>query len=228
MLKAQINGSCVLSLPLGIPALPGGWLSSFDASVLFTAARRMVPGSTILEVGSWIGRSSCAIAYGLQEGAGSSVRYDIIDYGIAGAEEWSSRFGSNIFHERDAEHFCEVVMFPGGTGALLKKNLVDRRLNKFVNLIVLGDVKNWNSMELYDFVFCDATHGPEEIKKNIPVLHKYLKDDYILICDDIVTTDDAELVAELTGATRYYLTSESESYCKMGIFTRGSYGAAFG
>lgn len=156
------------------------------------------------------------------------MRFDIVDYGIAGAAEWSARFGNSVFTQVEAEKMTEVIMFPGGTGARLKQNLVDRGLNALVSLIILGDVHHYETVRTYDLIFCDATHDEAEIRSNIPKMRSLAKSDAILICDDINKDKPAELVCELWGADTYYLTCESAQYGKMAIFTKGSVGHAFG
>ena len=224
---SQINDACLIPFPAGTPTLPSGWLNGYDAAVLYTVARKQKNEASILEVGSWVGRSSVAICYGIRDAAPLKIRYDIVDYGIAGVDEWRSRFGGNLFAHKEAKRLAEVVMFPGGTGALLKQNLVDRLLSGFVSLIVLGDFRDYETSRKYDFAFCDATHGESEIKKNIPLLRRFLKDEFVLICDDIISKEDAILTHELIGSERYYLTSASKEYSKMGIFTRGAFNAMF-
>jgi len=223
--KHQIDIQTLRPLPPGIPSLPKGWLSHYDATVLYTLSTMMPDQGALLEVGSWIGRSSCCIAYGVRDADGKKLRYDIIDYGITGADEWMSRFGSSIFLEAGAADLCEVVFKSGGTGAVLKQNLVDRDLARYVNLIILGDLADYSTNLEYDFVFCDATHGQDEIRKNIPAIDHLMKDDAILVCDDIASDDDANLVADLWGSDVHFLTMETGEYSKMGVFARGSYSA---
>jgi hypothetical protein len=223
-MKRSFDVEKVAQLPYGIPALPQGWLSTLEARILYTAARRVARGdgeSAILEVGSWIGRSSCVLAYGVRDCDTIRPRYDIVDYGIAGDEEWKQRFGSSIFGHKSAAAFAEVIYFPGGTGALLKKNLVDRALNTFVTLIILGDIVHYATTTRYDLIFCDATHGEDEIRKNVPLLKGLLREDFMVICDDITTEAELHLVEELLGSEACYLSNDYDKYTKFAVFTRG-------
>jgi hypothetical protein len=223
-MKRTIDVGKVAPLPDGIPALPQGWINGLEARILYTAAQRIarVDGeSAILEVGSWVGRSSCALAYAVRDCEAVRPRFDIVDYGIAGDEEWKYRFGNSIFDHKSAAAFAEVIYFPGGTGALLKKNLVDRALNTYVTLIVLGDIVHYATTTRYDLVFCDATHGEDEIRKNVPLFKELLRDNFILICDDINTEKNLQLVEELVESEQSYLSIEVDQYSKFGIFMRG-------
>lgn len=226
-MKAKIDSGRLAVLPHDIPPLPKGWLNGFDAAVLYTIAKQMGEGQNILEVGSWIGRSSCVISYGLRTAQPTAIGYDIVDYGITGADEWARRFGSDLFADRQARVHAEAIMFPGGSGALLKQNLVDRNLSRFVRLIVLGDVNDFQVNRRYDFIFCDATHGEAEIRKNIPILKGLLQNEFILVCDDIITDEDAVLVHALAGSSTYYLTHENDAHSKFGVFVSDGFGQLF-
>ncbi len=223
MLKNRISSAKLKALPAGIPTLPSGWLSGYDAVVLYSATLEVGDGGSILEVGSWVGRSSCCIAYGVRDASPLQIRYDIVDYGITGSSEWEERFGTSFFTETNISELSRVIMHPGGTVALLKQNLVDRDLARHVRLIVLGDIRDLETTRRYDFVFCDATHGEAEIRKNIPLIATLMTPDAILICDDIVNDGDAAIVSEIWGAEAYHLTAETGEYSKMGVFTRGRF-----
>jgi hypothetical protein len=223
-MKRPIDVEKIAPMPYGIPALPQGWLGVLEARILYTAARRVARTdgeAAILEVGSWVGRSSCMLAYAVRDCETVRPRYDIVDYGIAGDEEWKHRFGTSIFGHKSAAAFAEVIYFPGGTGALLKKNLVERGLNTYVTLIVLGDIVHYATTTRYDLVFCDATHGEEEIRKNVPLLKDMLRENFIVICDDINTETELNLVEEIVGSEQCYLSNEVDKYTKFGIFMRG-------
>nr|WP_314073694.1 hypothetical protein [uncultured Roseococcus sp.] len=119
------------------------------------------------------------IFYGIRDSFPRKIHYDIVDYGIAGADEWRSRFGGNLFAHKEAKKLAEFVMFPGGIGALLKQNLVDRELSRFVSLIILGDFRDYETIRKYDFIFCGATHDEAEIRKNIPLPRRFLRDEFL-------------------------------------------------
>jgi hypothetical protein len=219
--KLKIDTQHISPIPPDMIDLPKGWLSHFDAGVLYSISKILPDNGSILEIGSWIGRSSCSIAVGVRDSIHKNLRFDIIDYGITGDREWENRFGSSVFLQKDASQMCEVVFKYGGTGAVLKQNLVDRDLARFVRLLILGDFLDYSTDLKYDFIFCDATHGEEEIARNIPAIKKLMKEDSILVCDDIVSDHDADLVARLWGARCHYLTAETHEYSKMGIFIKG-------
>lgn len=207
-------------------ALPNGWLTHVEASILRTAVKR-VAGCSVLEIGSWVGRSTCVIADAVGEDYAAGSRFDVIDFGITGPEEWEWRFGSSVFAHQGVGDFVKPICFPGGVGAVLKQNLVDRGLNKFVRAIILGDVLDMSIGRRYAFVFCDCAHDAVEIERNLPAVRGLLTDDFILVCDDVATHEAANMVAGIVGADSYCLSNEFDVYSKLCVLTKGRYEAAF-
>ena len=207
---------------------PDGWINIHDLAVLYTIAKKT--SGAIMEVGSWIGRSSCAISYGLRDGEFSAVkpRFDIVDYGITGLDEWRQRFGNDLELRKNADRILKVIYHPGGSGALLKQNLVDRKLSQYVRSIFLGSLEDYSTKYLYDFIFCDAAHSEDEIRANIPLIQKLLNgDDFVLVCDDIVDQNSAELVNEVICADIMWMTNLSYKYSKFLICAKGKYADLF-
>ncbi len=200
--------------------LPTGWLMGTEAKILYTAAQHFDEGDAILEIGSWSGRSTCCIAYGLQD-AGKRPRFDVIDFGIAGPGEWEERFGHDILGRADAGRFLDDIQVPGGTAALLKQNLADRKLGKHVTMIMLGDLRDLNVRTRYDMIFCDATHDDAEIDRTIPMMAGSLDEEFVLICDDIQTDQTAARITTMVGADRYALSNEIDEYTKFAVITKG-------
>ncbi len=75
-----------------------GFLVPDDASCLYRTARRLKPGSTILEIGSWKGKSTYCLARGLK--AGKVIAVDPFD---ASGEAGSSEIYEQAKHG-DLEH----------------------------------------------------------------------------------------------------------------------------
>lgn len=225
-LKKNILRSQLRDFPPNTADFPEGWLSHFEAQCLYTATLNLLGGS-ILEIGSWVGRSTCAIANGIRNNP-QPPRFDVVDYGICGFDEWEMRFGDNLLGHPDAKRLIEPICFPGGVGGLLKKNLAERGLGKFVTSIFLGDIKDYLMQMKYDFIFCDATHDEEEIRKNIPIVARLLKENFILICDDIIRDDHLRLVAEMSQADECYSAKEADEYSKIAIYTKGTFNGLFG
>lgn len=223
----SIDQTTLTPLPSDMPPLPQGWLNGFEAALLFNATLR-TEGTNILEVGSWVGRSSCVIASAVKAKNNSETNYEIVDFGIAGPDEWQRRFGDSLFAHHDVKKLAETICFPGGTAALLKQNLVQRGLSEYVRLIILGDVSDYKTTKSYDFIFCDCTHDKYEIERNIPILSEKLSKEFILICDDIHDVQTLDIIRDISGAEHMYLSNRDDQHSKFGILTKGKYARAFG
>ncbi|MFN7225105.1 MAG: class I SAM-dependent methyltransferase [Paracoccaceae bacterium] len=180
-------------LPFGFP---NGWMSAKDLTVLHNAALRTV--GPVLEVGPWLGRSSSAIASGLRIRAETDgqmpVFYDMIDFGITSASEWTERFNEKFRMEKDQGRVAEAVYHPGGTIAVLIKNLKDNELLKYVTNLIRGDFLDCPIERSYGLIFCDATHDDAEIHRHLPKLARLAGPGSTLIFDDIITEERADLV----------------------------------
>lgn len=203
--------------------LPKGWLTPLEPSVLYNAA--LNAKGPLMELGSWIGRSTCALATGVRDNRNAPV-FDIYDYGIAGIREWMWRYGIDPRTHESSEDFLEVIMHPGGTAALLKKNLIERNLEQYVNTIVLGDFKKASVARKYSVCFGDASHDEKEIRSNLPFLCEMIDHRHFLtMFDDVWSLDYAKLVADMNGADYVICLHQQDSPSKMTITTRGDYNA---
>lgn len=221
-----LNTSSLEALPFAMESLPAGWLAKLEGQILYSAAKRLAADG-ILEIGSWVGRSSCAIAHGVRDSQAANTRFDIVDYGIAGVREWQRRFGLLQPNHKDTPVFLAAISSPGGIGGLLKQNLVNRELEQFVDLIVLGDILKYETRLRYGFVFCDATHGLKETQQNIPIVRPFLREEFVLICDDVIDREHLGLIAEIVQADACYITHDVDPHTKFGIFTAGRFAEMF-
>jgi predicted O-methyltransferase YrrM len=73
----------VRNLPAHVSREIPGFLQDEEAVALFQIARNLPPGSTVVELGSWLGKTSVVIAKGLQRGSGSRL-YCIDPFAPAG------------------------------------------------------------------------------------------------------------------------------------------------
>ncbi|HMO07630.1 MAG TPA: class I SAM-dependent methyltransferase [Paracoccaceae bacterium] len=193
-------------LPLGYP---NGWMSAKDLTVLFNAARTTC--GPVLEIGPWLGRSSTAIAAGLQvrvAGGEAPVAYDMIDFGITSAEEWTERFGERFRVDKDKGRVAEAVYHPGGTIAVLIQNLKGNGLLKHVTNIIRGDFVSCPIRRPYGLIFCDATHDEAEIARHLPRIARLAAPGATLVFDDIVTDAMADLVCGHLNVAERLLTRQ--------------------
>jgi hypothetical protein len=173
----------------GIP----GWLSPRERQTLYALAR-WLPGP-ILEIGSWLGLSTTAIAKGIRD-SGEHKRFDTIDLPLTQDNFRPVAGGIGWFPHRDRavqvsvgseEAFCAeilpVISAPGGSNAMLKQNLARLELTEFVRIHV-GDFREYPGY-CCGLVFCDTLHNLREVTLNGPHLRKFLGPNSIIACHDL-------------------------------------------
>lgn len=186
---------------------PNGWMSAKDLTVLFNAGHNAK--GDVLEVGPWLGRSTTAITVGLRqrEAEGHSpVKYDTIDFGITSAEEWVERFDEPFRVSKDKGRVAEAVYHPGGTIAVLIQNLKSNGLLKYVTNIIRGDFLDSPIARQYALIFCDATHDDSEIHRHLPKLAELVAPGGVLIFDDVITEERADLICSYLNVSDRFMT----------------------
>lgn len=118
----------------------------------------------------------------------------MIDFGITSAAEWTERFNERFKLDKDQGRVAEAVYHPGGTIAVLIKNLKDNGLLKQVTNIIRGDFLECPIERSYGMIFCDATHDEAEIARHLPKIARLAAPGAILVFDDIATEDSARQV----------------------------------
>lgn len=174
-----------IKLPFTEDWLPDGFLNLQKINILYQLAYN---ASSVLEIGSWVGRSTCVIAKAIkirsEADALKPTPFYTIDYFIENDAEWEKRFGVPLASKKNAEVYRRYMRQPGGSRAELEKNLSDRELDKFVS-IFSGDFLEVDFGRKFGMIFCDATHDQREIDMNLPHILKLLEPGGILVCDDI-------------------------------------------
>jgi hypothetical protein len=209
-------------IPFDLNSLPHGWLSPTESRFLYNLAR--VSKGPVMEVGSWIGRSTCALAYGIRDNPSRPI-FDVFDLGLVGFEEWAKWFGADPRTTHGPE-IIEVLETKGGTGAVLRQNLYERRLDQYVNMIVLGDFKKSGVARKYSTCFCDVSHDKAEIDANVPSLMEMIHaDDFLIVFDDLWSLEASDYVSRMTKAERTICLGGvvGGGECKASVMARGSY-----
>ncbi|MGL5735743.1 MAG: class I SAM-dependent methyltransferase [Beijerinckiaceae bacterium] len=209
--------------PHPMAGLPDGWLNETEAAVLYNAVA--LTEGPVLDMGSWIGRSTCAMAQAIRDGA-KDRPFDVLDFGIAGDAEWRRRFNVDPATMPDGDRILKVIRAHGGTCGSLKQNLVDRGLEAHVRSLFFGDADHFISRGDYAVVFCDATHDRAEIDRSIPIVKRHLAaEDFLLICDDIIREEDAALIADMVGAQARWMSRPFDKKSKFLACAKGRYTA---
>lgn len=199
---------------------PNGWMSAKDLTVLYNAGQNA--SGDVLEVGPWLGRSSTAISAGLRQreiDGGEPAKYDTIDFGITSAEEWVDRFDEPFRVAKDKGRVAEAVYHPGGTIAVLIRNLKSNDLLRYVTNIIRGDLLDTPIARQYGLIFCDATHDDREIHRHLPKLAELAAPGSVLIFDDVITEERADLVCSYLDVSDRFMTRsiypDRKARCKL-------------
>lgn len=182
--------------------LPDGWLSRYQAEELYETGYEQ-PGP-FLEIGPWIGRSTCCIANGIQD-SGQSKTFVSVDLGLCSEEEWHAFFGKPLSDKPNKEAYLPHITRPGGTIASLEENLKARKLDRLVD-VRKGDFRNMTFPEApFQTIFCDASHNVREVRANLPIIADLLAPGGILVADDIANADILRTLLEHFPCSRHRL-----------------------
>jgi hypothetical protein len=179
-----------------------GWMTPRERQLLY-ALGLWLPGP-VVEIGSWLGLSTTAIARGIRD-SGEQKRFDTFDLKLT----------TDMYHPvEDGMAFClpddpvplwvnskrdyeaTILPFinkPGGSNQILRDNLARLGLSKFVTDHV-GDFKRMPA-HACRWLFCDIVHNFREIDVNAPFIRRFLSSNSILVCHDMGT--DPELIGAL-------------------------------
>lgn len=189
--RDPFDPSALVSLPVDIEIFPDGWMFSLELTMLYNLA--LHGQGDILEVGSWIGRSSTSLALGIRDSACKQRHFDIVDLGLASISEAILKLNiSQMYADQDV--ISRPVTAHGGVIGCLIDNLRHLDLLKYVTAIIRGNISEVSLRSSYEVVFCDAVHNESEISVVGPILARVVRPGSWLMCDDL---DKPELVAAL-------------------------------
>jgi predicted O-methyltransferase YrrM len=160
-----------------------GYLSWLEGYTLMTLASNGAGMGEILEIGSYMGKSTCWLA----TGAKISQREIItaIDHFIGSGE-----------HQEGAEHETRVLKDDKTTFNKFKENLDAMQVSDYVNPIVAGSeeaVKGWN--KVIRLLFIDGDHSYESVKRDFELWSPFVcRGGYVCFHD----------VGTWEGPTKYY------------------------
>lgn len=143
-----------------------GWFDTMSEHVYRTAVDRFADGATFVEIGAYMGQSTCFMAQEIKR-RNKKIKFDVIDH-----------FNGSVEHQ----------------GMLKGKNLYEIFIENMKNAEVLDDINiirmDCNeAVKLYqdnslDFVFIDGGHSYEEVKNDIQKWLPKVKIGGVLCGDD--------------------------------------------
>jgi hypothetical protein len=180
-----------------------GWLSARERQMLYALAR-WLPGD-VVEIGSWCGLSTTAIARGVQESRDGTRRFQTYDLALSEASFRKTRSGIHMFMPGESQplgtcseevykrEILPILRAPGSNNGELRRHITRLGLSDVVTINV-GDFKKF-PLRPTQFVFCDALHDHAEIEINAKHLRALLNCGSILACHDVGR--EASLIEQL-------------------------------
>ncbi len=151
-----------------------GWLSFDEASLLASLASKVPAGKCIVEIGSFQGRSTCAIAAGAKLGSNNVVHAVDTFLGLQG-----------IFNENTLPIFQENLKSRGLDGVVT--------VHKDASINVAG---NWNNQNI-GLLFIDANHSYESVKSDFENWEKWVSPNGLIAFHDSHQEGPNKLLLEI-------------------------------
>lgn len=217
VVDGKLNESAVLDFPDSLTLMPEGWLSTFEMSILYTLAKQSA--GPILEIGSWLGRSTVAIAGGVRDNVQAPI-FDTCDFGLTSGVEWREKLQESFMPYTDSAEndvIARSVFQTGGTIALLIDNLRKAGALKYVTSIIRGDVLEIPLRAKYGYIFCDTLHSEREIRAYGAFLNNLLADGGFIVCDDVISEDLGSILREYIHFEFLAYSNPIDQYSKFAV-----------
>jgi predicted O-methyltransferase YrrM len=174
---------------------PEGMIRPLQGLRLFDLAKQT--RGDILEIGSWVGKSTSYIANGVRLNR-NQPHFNTVDNYFTNTEEWESFYGESLNDKPEWSRniYLKHIQRPGGVIESLRENLANRNLLHLVE-ILKGDFLTLEFGRKFELIFCDASHDADEVRRNLPKVTSLLEQDGILVCDDFRYPDMFEALDEV-------------------------------
>lgn len=158
----------------------GRELSSLpERAFLFRLSHDLPPDAKVVEIGSWIGASSCLLASGLK---GTKAKMYAIDNFKGNASDCSARIR---YHERMSKLKTDT------TKTIFDKNIAYFNLENRVVAIVNDSIQAAKSfcepLHSIDLLFIDGDHSEEATKNDITIWLPFVKPGGVIIFHDFTS-----------------------------------------
>lgn len=182
-----------------------GWFTANEARLLFTAVALRQP-RTVLEIGTFLGRSTATIALAIREGA-FVCDFTSVDFDVADEASFQRQMPTTHGHPSIMPRECHIAFSEGlSTSAYAKRKLQQHGIDHLVRL-VSGDFHQV-AIGPYDLVFADCLHDAEEIRRNGPGILPLLAVGGTLAVHDSTPANRSEL-AKLVPGLRFVSSEDS-------------------
>lgn len=182
-----------------------GWFTANEARLLYSAIALRCP-SRVLEIGTFLGRSTATIALALRD-SGHPCSFTTIDFDVA--DEASFLRSMPITHGRPSVMPPEYrLAFAKGlsTSSYAREQLRRHGLDSLVTF-ASGDFHQLTG-DPFSFIFADCLHDTDEIRRNAPDILRLLGVDGTLAVHDATPGNRATL-AEVAPQLRYLVSEDS-------------------
>ena len=175
-----------------VVTLPDGWLPRHVGLLLYNLAR-CVDGP-ILEIGSFVGRSTTCLAAGVRDSA-TRKQFITTDFHFESAEDFLAHYRRVHGPDASIPALQRHYMQDRGTMFHLQANLASRKLDDYVT-VLRGDFANVLPATKFSLLYCDVTHDPSEVALNVPRLKEFVAEGAIVVFDDISSPELAASVVQ--------------------------------
>ena len=161
-----------------------GFLLDSEGYALMALATEGSCDGEIVEIGSFMGRSTCWLATG-SKGAGRGKVFAV------------DHFRGSPEHQKGEHDECEVLLTEGSTLGKFNKNITNVGIDDYVVPIVASSeeaVKDWDKP--IRLLFIDGDHSYEESKKDFELWSPFVVDGGLIAFHDVQNAE---------GVTRFYV-----------------------
>lgn len=194
-----------------IESIPG-WFTANEARLLYTTVALIRPQS-LLEIGTFLGRSTATIALAIRDGA-FTCSFTSIDFDFADEAAFRAQFP--IVHGRPTAMPMEYhLAFTQGlsSSAYARGQLKQHGLDSLVTLIS-GDFQIV-AQGRYDLIMADCLHDQDEIDRNASAIARLLVPGGVLAVHDATAANRAWLQRQVPSA-RFIASEDSLAIYRIG------------
>lgn len=189
-----------------------GWFTANEARLLYAAVRLHRP-ARLLEIGTFLGRSTATIALAIRDG-GFPCAFSSVDFDVADEAAFLRLLPTT--HGRPSVMPREYrLAFAAGlsTSAYARRGLKRHGLDHLVTLIS-GDFHQVTTGP-HDLVFADCLHDEAEIRHNLPAITARLSPGGVLAIHD-ATPANRGLIAGLAPELAFIVAEDSLALYRAG------------